>query len=52
MRMCETRKILCPFVLRTWDELPCAATQEQCDAWRKKWAEAPEEDKAKVKIES
>lgn len=50
MRICDTHKIPCPYVLKAWDELPCAASQEECDAWRKKWEEAPEEDKKKVKI--
>ena len=47
MKMCETYKIPCPYKLSVWDELPCYATQEQCDVWRKKWVEASE-DKVKA----
>jgi len=34
--------------LDTWDELPCFANQEQCDAWRKKWAEGQKESEAET----
>lgn len=35
MNKCKNYGILCPYALIAWDELPCFATQEQCDKWRK-----------------
>jgi len=36
MNKCENYDIECPYALVVWDELPCSATQEQCDNWRRK----------------
>ena len=34
MNKCELKDIPCPFALTpSWSELPCFATQKQCDRW-------------------
>ena len=43
MNKCKLYNIPCPYALVVWDELPCCATQEQCDKYRKSFNKCPKE---------